>query len=349
MVEFGGWTMPVQYSTILEEHQAVRERVGLFDVSHMGRLWFEGPGALDWLEQVTTNRVASLVDGQIQYSLIANERGGVRDDVLVSRRSDGFLMVCNASNREKVVGHLRANPPTRPAELDDRTLETAMIAIQGPAARATLEPLFDGSLEPIRYYHHATGRVLGDIETIVSRTGYTGEDGFELIVPVTRAEDVWRALMEAGQAHGILPCGLGARDTLRFEAAMPLYGHELSEEIDPFSAGLEWAVKLGKGEFIGREALRVIRHQPRRVRVGLALAGKRIARQGSDVVGGADPIGVVTSGTFSPTLQQSLAMALVGPAFGLPGTGLLIHVRGHREAATVVPLPFYRRPRPERR
>ncbi|MGC8643055.1 MAG: glycine cleavage system aminomethyltransferase GcvT [Isosphaeraceae bacterium] len=343
MVEFAGWLMPVQYSTIALEHTAVRERVGVFDISHMGRLTFDGPGMLDWLEKVTTNHVAKLKLNQIQYSLVPNEQGGLIDDILVYRQQHGYSVVCNASNRANVVAQLERHHHGAEGNFHDRTLDTAMIAVQGPHALATVQPLFDQPLEPVKYYHMTIGLVLGDVTAVVSRTGYTGEDGYELIVPASQAARVWTAILDSGRAHGILPCGLGARDTLRFEAAMPLYGHELSESINPYAAGVGWAVKLDKGDFVGRQALRAWKANPGQARVGLRLAGKRIARQGASVLLDGVTVGAVTSGTFAPTLQASLAMALVEPSVCSPGTKLSVDVRGHREAATVVELPFYRR------
>jgi aminomethyltransferase len=344
MVEFGGWSMPVQYSTIVEEHRAVRERVGLFDIGHMGRLSFRGPGSREWLDRVTTNRVAGLAAGQIQYSLIANDHGGIVDDVLVYRMvaPAEYLMVCNASNREKVVAHLNGHRGPETAELRDETPRTGMIAVQGPKALDTLAPLLGDAIGSMKYYHSM--KLDGPIEAIVSRTGYTGEDGFELTVASDRAEQVWETILESGKEHGILPCGLGARDTLRFEAAMPLYGHELGETINPYSAGLDWVVKLDKGEFVGRETLRRFKANPGRVRIGLALEGKRIAREGSVVLEGDREVGTVTSGTFAPTLAASLAMAYVEPECRAIGTALRVDVRGRREPARVVELPFYRRP-----
>jgi aminomethyltransferase len=343
LVEFGGWAMPVQYTTIVEEHHAVRRRVGLFDISHMGRLLFDGPDALPWLEKLTTNHVARLVPNQIQYSLLASESGGVLDDILVYRLPEGYAVVCNASNRSKVVAHFAKHKGAMNATLRDRTRDTAMIAVQGPSALATLEPIFDGPLANVPYYHSSAGTFLGE-PTPASRTGYTGEDGFELVVEAKRAEAAWNALMEAGRAYGIVPCGLGARDTLRFEAAMPLYGHELEENINPYEAGVAWAVKLDKGDFIGRDALRGFKANPGRRRVGLALEGKRIARQGCAVKRGDQVIGTVTSGTFSPTLERSLAMALVEPGAAEIGTRLNVDVRGRDEAAEVAAFPFYKRP-----
>jgi aminomethyltransferase len=346
MVEFGGWLMPVQYSTITDEHQAVRRRVGLFDISHMGRLTFHGPGMLDWLERVTTNHVARLKMNQIQYSLMANEAGGIIDDILVYRHAHGHLMVCNASNRNAVLAQLDAHRDGAEGDFADRTLDTAMIAVQGPEALATLQPLFDQPLEPMKYYYMTMGQVLGDVPATLSRTGYTGEDGFEVIVGASQAGRVWNALLESGEAHGIVPCGLGARDTLRIEAAMPLYGHELSDAINPFAAGVGWAVKLGKGAFVGSAALERWREAPGPTRVGLRLDGKRIARQGAIVRLGDEDVGVVTSGTFSPTLQESVAMAMVQPSATEPGTRVEVDVRGHAVPAEVVALPFYQRPRP---
>ncbi|GAC1474496.1 MAG: glycine cleavage system aminomethyltransferase GcvT [Isosphaeraceae bacterium] len=343
LVEFGGWAMPVQYTTIVEEHQAVRARVGLFDISHMGRLTFDGPDVPDWLDHVTTNHVASLAVGQVQYSLMANGGGGLIDDVLVSRIEPGYLLVCNASNRSHVLAQLERHREGRVGRLTDRTLDTAMIAVQGPKALATLQPLFSTPLADLKYYHLVSGRLPGELDAIVSRTGYTGEDGFELIVPASAASSVWQALMDSGNAQGIVPCGLGARDTLRFEAAMPLYGHELHEAVNPYAAGLGNAVKLEKGDFVGRDALCGFKASPGQIRVGLCLEGKRIARQGSEVFHDGAPAGIVTSGTFSPTLQQSLAMAYVDLASASVGTKLMVDVRGHQEPARVVKLPFYRR------
>lgn len=346
LVEFGGWSMPVQYSTIIDEHQAVRKRVGLFDISHMGRLRFDGQDALAWLERLTTNHVARLEEGQIQYSLMVNESGGILDDILVYHLTDddAYGLVCNASNRLKVVAQFEHHKGNLDATLADSTLNTAMIAVQGPAALRTLEAVFDGPLVGLKNYRHISGQVLGT-NASVSRTGYTGEDGFEIVVHRDIAEATWINLMEEGREYGILPCGLGARDTLRFEAAMPLYGHELSEEVNPYAAGLGAFVKLDKGEFLGRDALQALKDNPGSARIGLALSGKRIARQGSTVLQDGEPIGTVTSGTFAPTLEKSLAMALVSPKDLPVGTALTVDVRGQAESAEVVPLPFYRRGR----
>ena len=343
LVEFGGWLMPVQYSTIVDEHRAVRERVGLFDISHMGRLSFQGPDSVAWIEHLTTNRVASLAVHQIQYNLMANGGGGLIDDILVYRTEAGPLIVCNASNRANVLHQFDQHKEARDAALNDLTLTTAMLAVQGPLARKTLEPLLKDSLGPLRYYRTMATSLTDGTEVLISRTGYTGEDGFEIILPAAVAEALWESILKSGQAFGIAPCGLGARDTLRFEAAMPLYGHEIDGVINPYAAGLGWAVKLDKGDFIGRDALDRFKADPGQTRVGLALEGKRIARQGAEVFHEADMIGVVTSGTFSPTFQKSLAMALIEPRFAEVGTSLIVDIRGRREPASVVPLPFYKR------
>ncbi len=341
LVEFGGWSMPVQYSTIVEEHTAVRTRVGLFDISHMGRLQFEGPDALAWLEKVTTNHVAKLAPGQIQYSLIVDESGGMLDDILVYNRPDGLAVVCNASNRPKVIAQFEKYRQGFDARLIDQTFETAMIAVQGPAGLATAQRHFDSTLTDVPYYHCTTGNFLG-VPALASRTGYTGEDGFELIVPKVQAVAAWEALMDDGRVFGILPAGLGARDTLRFEAAMPLYGHEMDETVNPYAVGLGWAVKLKKGDFVGREALTKFKSDPGKVRIGLEFDGKRIPRQGYPVKHDGQVVGVVTSGTFSPTLGKPLAMASVLPEVSkLPS--LTVDVRGQDEPARVVPLPFYKR------
>ena len=344
LVEFGGWEMPVLYSSIVEEHEAVRKAVGLFDIGHMGRLRIHGPGALGWLESATTNHVAKLVPGQIQYSLMVDESGGVLDDILVYRLTvpDEYGVVCNASNRLKVVAQLQMLRNGHDAHLEDMTQDTAMIAVQGPLAAQLLPRIIQGDLADLKYYHHAGGEAVGQSVSI-SRTGYTGEDGFEIIIASGAAETLWRALMDLGEDLGVRACGLGARDTLRFEAGMPLYGHEMDESVNPYAAGLGWAVKLKKGEFLGREALLAAKAQPGKVRAGIALEGKRIARQGSVVSRGGLPVGTVTSGTFAPTLGRSLAMALVDASAAHDGTPLTVDVRGHAESARIVPLPFYRR------
>ncbi|MFL5243886.1 MAG: glycine cleavage system aminomethyltransferase GcvT [Gemmataceae bacterium] len=341
MVDFAGWDMPVQYTSIGEEHATVRSGAGLFDISHMGRLSFGGTDALALIDQVFTNSAATLKDFQVRYGLVCNDHGGIRDDVLVYRWPYGYAMVVNASNRTKIVGWLEEHKGSTNVQIMDQTTATCMIAVQGPKALAMCRGMTAVDLEKLGYYYAAATQYRGK-NCVVSRTGYTGEDGLEFMVGGTQAMELWDDLLSRGGR----PCGLGARDTLRLEAAMPLYGHELDEDIDPLQAGLSWAVKLDKGEFIGRAALvRLKQDTQRRRRVGLELAGKRIAREGAALLHEGREIGKVTSGTFSPTLAKSIAMAYVDPAFMVPGTACQVDIRGKTEAARVVQLPFYRRPK----
>ena len=355
IVEFGGWEMPVQYTSIVDEHHAVRKAAGLFDISHMGRLTFSGLDAEPLLSRMLTCRVDNLVDGQIRYGLVCNEAGGVLDDVLVNRLNEmNFGLVVNASNRTKIVAwierlieEIEPEHRGRDLEFDDQTMESAMIAIQGPKALSILSRLTqsDVALGSLKYYSGCPAEVAG-CEAFISRTGYTGEDGFEIIVGEDAAGTaaLWQRLLDEGLENGLIPCGLGCRDTVRLEAAMPLYGHELSETVDPLTAGLSFAVKLDKPNFIGREALLKIKAQPpQSVRVGLQLASKRIAREHSEVFIGDTRIGEISSGTYSPTLEKSIAMAYLDVAHSSTGTSVEIDIRGKRESATVVPLPFYKR------
>jgi aminomethyltransferase len=341
VVDFAGWDMPVQYSTITEEHQAVRTGAGLFDVSHMGRLSFGGPDTLALIQQVITNNAATLKDFQVRYSLVCNERGGIRDDVLVYRWPYGYAMVVNASNRAKIVGWLAEHQGGRQVEVRDQTLDTCMIALQGPRALALARGVTAADAGQLAYYYAAPTTYHGKA-CVVSRTGYTGEAGVEFMVAKGQGVELWEELV----GRGARPCGLGARDTLRLEAAMPLYGHELSEEIDPFQAGLGRAVKMDKGNFIGREALARRRQDPAlRRRVGLELEGKRIAREGAAVLRDGKEVGRVTSGTFAPSLGKAIAMAYVDPVATELGTACAVDVRGKPAPARVVPLPFYQRPK----
>ncbi len=343
MVDFAGWDMPVQYSSIVPEHQAVRRAVGLFDIAHMGRLKFTGPDAAKFLDFLITNDVSSLAVGQIKYALVTNEQGEILDDVLVYRLADSHLLVVNASNRQKILGWIDRQRGKFKVTVEDQTAAQFMLALQGPKAQALLQPLVDVDLAQIKYYFGAPARIQGQ-PGYVSRTGYTGEDGFEVIVAAARAPALWEALFAAGSPLGLLPAGLGCRDTLRLEAGMPLYGHELNETIDPFTAGLAFGVRLDAGDFIGRAALIAAKANPDRLRrVGLELAGKRIAREGALVFNGEQQVGRVTSGTFSPTLEKSIAMAYVPAAQAAVDTALTIDIRGQREPAQVVKLPFYKR------
>jgi aminomethyltransferase len=357
LVDFAGWDMPVQYSTITDEHTAVRTGAGLFDISHMGRLVFAGPEAdvLAFLQLLFTNDAAAMTPGQVRYGLLCNEQGGIRDDVLVYRLGPFWMMVVNAGNREKILDWMARHKDRFPrVQVHDRTADWAMLAVQGPRAPEIVTAyLAQGKGAKLAdtatrlEYYHAEAVGAPDLDCIVSRTGYTGEDGFELIVPRSAAVALADRLTETAGARGLSlrPCGLGARDTLRLEAAMPLYGHELTEEIDPFQARLSWAVKMNKGAFLGREALARRRQDPALPqRVGLELEGKRIAREGAAVTAGKQPVGKVTSGTFAPTLGKVIAQAYVDPAHASPGTPCGVDIRGQRAAARVVPLPFYRRP-----
>ncbi len=338
MVPFGGWDMPVQYTSILDEHRAVRTGAGLFDVSHMGRLSFGGPGAEALIQKVWTNDAATMADFQVRYGLICNEAGGCLDDVLVYRWPYGWAMVVNASNREKIVTWLEQHRVGLDVQIADQTLGTAMLAVQGPKALAACAGLFDADPASLKYYFASPTRYKGQ-NCVVSRTGYTGEDGLEIML----GKDLAVELADTLIVRGVVPAGLGARDTLRLEAAMPLYGHELNDTIDPLQAGLGWAVKLNKGEFIGREALKQVdANHPQRV--GLELTGKRAAREGCLVLlPDGSLIGSVTSGSFAPTLDRPIAMAYVAPAFAAPGSALVVEIRGSLTPATVVKLPFYKR------
>jgi aminomethyltransferase len=339
MCEFGGWDMPIRYSTITEEHNAVRTACGLFDVSHMGRLSFSGAGAGDFIQYVYTNNAATMKDMQVRYGLICNEQGGIRDDVLVYRWPYGWAMVVNASNRDKIVAWLNQHRAGRDVGLDDQTMTTCMIALQGPNAIELCQGMFEIDPASLRYYHAAPTRYRGQ-NCIVSRTGYTGEDGIEIMTAATLAGTLADDLL----ARGARPCGLGARDTLRLEAAMPLYGHELGEEIDPLEAGLGWAVKLDKGDFIGRAGILARQADANRpIRVGLELEGRRAAREGAVIRQGDHQVGRVTSGTITPTLNRAIAMAYVLPSCAAVGTALDVEVGRGLAVARVVPLPFYRR------
>lgn len=346
IVDFNGWDMPLLYTGIVEEHRRVRTAVGLFDISHMGRLRVSGPDALPLLQDLLPFDVEALPAGRIKYSLLLNERGGVLDDVLVYRHADHASLVVNAGNRAKCLEWLERRRGTRRVTVTDRTTETAMVAVQGPAALAVSAAFVGEPLEALKYYTFAE-HVLPVGPVLVSRTGYTGEDGVELIVPAVAGERLWNALLDVGKDRGIGPTGLGARDTLRLEAGMPLYGHELSEEITPLEAGLERAIQVEKPGYVGREALLAQRAAGlSRVRVGLRVAdGRKIPRQGCPVEAGGREVGIVTSGTFSPTLEVPIAMAAVRPEAAAPGAEVRIRVRERDVPAHVVPLPFYRRRR----
>ena len=347
LIEFGGWLMPVQYGSILEEHRAVRERAGLFDLSHMGELFVEGPEAGAALARALVSDPPSLALGRAQYSMICAPDGGILDDLIVYRLApERFLVVANAGNAVLVSDTLAERLEGSKAILDDRSLATALCAVQGPRSIDIVAPLTDIELGALRYYAIAEGTVAG-IPALVARTGYTGEDGFEVFVDTARALELWDALMAAGQGHGMIPVGLGARDTLRLEAGMPLYGNDLDTATNPYQAGLGSVVKLDKpDDFVGRAALRKIAEEgPDRLRVGLVVRGRGIARHGYPVLVGATRTGGVTSGTQSPTLGVPIAMAYIAPGDARPGTMLAVDIRDQPVPAEVVSLPFYRRAR----
>ena len=346
IVDFAGWAMPVQYQSIVAEHQAVRNAAGMFDVSHMGRLDFRGPGPGAWLDRLLTRRVADMQPGEIRYSLVCNSDGGILDDVLVYRlpenRSDRdappWRRVVNASNREKIIAHFQEHGDDN-ASHDDVTLQTAMIAVQGPQAIAECQSLIDCNASSLGNYRGAWLPASG-ASAFVSRTGYTGEDGLELIVAADDALPLWNAL-----AGGNIPaCGLASRDKLRLEAAMPLYGHELSERINPWQAGLRFAVNLKDRDFLGRDALVRLKNDAGQLqRIGLTIDGRRPAREGSTVLLNDAAVGQVTSGAPSPTLGRPIAMAYVEPQAATIGQVLAVDIRGKQCPATVSALPFYRR------
>lgn len=346
MVDFAGWSMPVQYSSIVAEHRATREAVGLFDVSHMGRILFPDPGAGSLLDSLVTRRVADMKSGRIRYALVTRDDGGILDDVLVYRlrnaQGEGYYqLVVNAGNRQKILDWLKSHGAED--ALVDTTCDTAMIAVQGPRALEIVRPLVKIDAARLLYYHGAETEI-SDVLGIVSRTGYTGEDGCELIVPSAIALEVWDKLIPAAEQFGGRAAGLGARDTLRLEAGMPLYGHELTDQIDPFQSGLAFAVDLDDHVFPGREALLERRDNTSRPRrAGWILDGKRVPREGYAVYRGNVAVGRVTSGTFSPTLEKPIAMGYIRADLAAPGVDVTIDIRGSREPARGVPLPFYRR------
>ena len=345
LIEFGGWLMPVQYRSIIEEHRAVRETVGLFDLSHMGELYVEGPDAGSALAAALVSNPPSLAVGRAQYSMICAPTGGIIDDLIVYRLADSrYLVVANAGNAAVVSDTLAERLVKFKAVLDDRALATGLVAVQGPRAVDVLAPLTDVDLGALRYYAIAEGNVAG-IPALVARTGYTGEDGFEVFVETGATAELWDVLLAGVTARDGLPVGLGARDTLRLEAGMPLYGNELDLDTNPFEAGLGRVVKLDKPQdFAGKAALeKVAREGPTRKLVGLIVEGRGIARHGYPVMAGETPTGVVTSGTQSPTLGVPIAMAYVAPGDAEPGTVVDVEIRGARVPARVVALPFYRR------
>ncbi len=352
MMPFGGFEMPVQYSGILDEHQAVREAAGLFDVSHMGEVLVRGAGALDFVQHLVTNDAAALTDGRAMYTVMCNTEGGAVDDLLVYRLRDGaYMLVINASNIEKDLAHLRAVHAKGGYDctVEDVSERVGLLALQGPKAFDIIAEVTDLPVADVKYYHFmrpAPGAFLGCDRAILSHTGYTGEPGLEIYCEAEKLEDVWNALLAAGAAHGLRPAGLGARDTLRLEAGYCLYGHELTETTTPLEAGLGWVVKLGKGDFVGHRPLERQKEQgvSRRL-VGFVMEERGIPRQGYPLVA-ADgrPVGEVTSGSQSPTLGQGIGLGYVpnDDAFTAPGSEIGVSVRGRILPATVTKPPFHK-------
>ncbi|WP_429885774.1 glycine cleavage system aminomethyltransferase GcvT [Geoalkalibacter halelectricus] len=347
MVEFGGWEMPVQYRGVIEEHLAVRHAAGLFDVSHMGEIEVQGRDALAFLQELTINDVARLANGQAQYTAMCYPDGGVVDDLLLYRfDAEHYLLCVNAANTEKDfawIEQVLEDSQLSAVTCRNVSADFAQLALQGPGAALILSRLTDTDLSRIAGYHFYEGLV-AQVPTLISRTGYTGEDGFELYSHPESAETLWNHLLAAGREDGLVPVGLGARDTLRLEMKYPLYGHELSPEISPLEAGLGWITRLEKSSFIGRQALLRQKEQGiARCLVGLRLTDAGVPRAGYPVYHGGEPIGTVTSGTLSPSLRQGIAIALVRSDVRRPGTLLEIGIRRRRVAAEIVKTPFVAR------
>jgi aminomethyltransferase len=342
LVEFAGWEMPVQYAGILQEHEAVRTRVGLFDVSHMGEVVFRGPRALEALGRAFTNDLRKAADGQAQYGCLCRESGGIVDDVVVYRRAADDLLVCvNAANRQKDFEWLAAHAGG--ADVKNESDEWAQLALQGPLAAQVLQRIARVNLSAVGSYRFTAGEVAG-IACLVARTGYTGEDGFELFCAPDRAPALWAALMEAGAPERIAPCGLGARDSLRLEMAYRLYGSDMDDGTTPLEAGLSWVVKLDKGDFVGREALAKQKAAGvAKKLVGFTLTDPGIARHGYPVLQDGRKIGDVTSGTKSPSLGIAIGLAYVPAALAAEGSTFAVDIRGRAAAARVVKTPFYTR------
>lgn len=343
MVSFGGWDMPVEYTGILAEHEAVRTRVGLFDVSHMGEIEIRGARALELVQHVTCNNAAKLVEGQALYSGLMTERGTFVDDLLVHKISDTHYFLCvNAGNQDADFAHVVKHNKFG-AQAENAGPRYSQIAVQGPRALELLQKLTKTALAPIKYYWFTFGDVNG-VHCMIARTGYTGEDGFEIYFSPEHSEKLWNALMDAGQAFGVAACGLGARNTLRLEAGMALYGHEIDDTTTPWEANLAWICKTDKGEFLGREAL--VRQKEKgveRTLVGFEVDGRLIARDGYPVLDGEREVGSVTSGGPAPHLKKNIGFAYVPPALSGVGTKLGVSVRGQIAPARIVPAPFYKR------
>ena len=344
MVNFGGWDMPLEYSGIIAEHRAVRTRAGLFDVSHMGELEIRGPGALQLVQWVSCNNAAKLNVGQAHYSGLMTSRGTFVDDLLVHKFSDTHYLLCvNAGNQDHDFRHVVANNRFD-AEVENSGPRYSQLAIQGPRATEILQKLTPAPLESVRYYHFTFGNVSG-VDCLIARTGYTGEDGFEIYFAPEQSVKLWTDLMQAGETAEMIPCGLGARNTLRLEAGMCLYGHEIDDTTTPWEAGLAWICKMEKAPFLGSDVLSRQKQDgvPRKL-VGFEMLDKRIGRDGYSVLVAGEEVGRVTSGCPSPTLKKNIGMAYVPPSLTALGTDLEIDIRGQKAAARIIPLPFYKRP-----
>ncbi|MFJ9032535.1 glycine cleavage system aminomethyltransferase GcvT [Streptomyces sp. NPDC102274] len=352
MTDFAGWDMPLRYASERDEHHAVRTRAGLFDLSHMGEITVSGPAAGDLLDYALVGNIGAVAVGRARYTMICREDGGILDDLIVYRLGEEtFMVVANASNAQTVLDALTARAEGFDAAVRDDRDAYALLAVQGPESPGILKSLTDADLDGLKYYAGLPGTVAG-VPALIARTGYTGEDGFELFVEPRYAERLWQALTEAGEGVGLVPCGLSCRDTLRLEAGMPLYGNELSTALTPFDAGLGRVVKFEKtsngGAFVGREALQAAAERatsaPPRKLVGLIAEGRRVPRAGYQVVAGGAVVGEVTSGAPSPTLGKPIAMAYVDAAHAAHGTpGVGVDIRGSHEPYEVVALPFYKR------
>jgi aminomethyltransferase len=353
LIDFGGWELPVQYTGVMDEHLACRSAAGLFDVSHMGEVLVEGKVAEAFLNYLVTNHVSKIAIHQAQYTVMCNSQGGIIDDLLIYRQApEKFLVVVNASNTEKDFAHIKAIEKQYKAASEDLQIthvsdKYTQIAIQGPMAAAILQKLTRSDLSQVKTYRFIEGMILENIPAILARTGYTGEDGFEIYVAWDAGTKVWRALLEAGKDEGIKPVGLGARDTLRLEMKYSLYGNELTDETNPLEAGLSWVVKLDKPDFVGKPALVAAKAQGlKRQLVGIQLTGRGIPRHGYAVYSadGSEKLGAVTSGTQGPSVKQSIAIAYVSADHAPVGTALTVDIRGQKIEALVVSTPFYKRP-----
>jgi aminomethyltransferase len=351
LVDFGGWEMPVEYSGLTAEHMAVRTGVGLFDVSHMGDIQLRGPGSLAAVQHISMNDASKLQTGQAQYSALLYPQGTFVDDVIVHKFSDNdYLLVINAGTREKDYNWVRTQSSRFDCHVNDYSDYYTQLAIQGPKAEATLQKLTNADLSKVKFYWFTWGTVCGLPNTLIARTGYTAEDGFEIYIPsdVATSERVWNEVLEAGREFGILPCGLGARNTLRLEGALSLYGHEISDTLNVFEAGLDRFCKLEKGSFLGSDALQSVQAAggPQKKLVGLEVIERGIARDGYRVLDQAgQPIGYVTSGSPAPFLKKNIALAYVPRELATVDTEVAVEIRNCSVKARVVPLPFYRKPK----